>query len=530
MENEIRINLCGRIDSENAAAAEEDIRKQTEKDPKAPVVLDASDLAYISSAGLRVILRIRKSHPDLRITNVKPEVFEILEMTGFTDMMTVEKAYRVVDISGCEEIGRGANGTVYRIDKDNVVKVYNNADALEDIQHEREVAKLALVLGLPTAISYDVVKVGDSYGSVFELLNASSFSKILSEHPEKMDWVVEEYVKLLKQIHSTVVPEGKLPDMKETVLKWAEFAKDYIPEDAGKKLVEMVKAMPHDDHMVHADYHTKNVQLQNDEVLIIDMDTLAVGHPVYELAAMYNAYVGFSEYDHNVVKEFQGFDFETAGIFWHKTLAAYLGTEDEEKIKEVEDKARIISYARLIRRSVRRGGLESEKGKAQIELWEKELTELLGRVDSLYFERPKEESAEEGLDIEAEEGKLHEVLEYIGKYLDAAGLSMKEKMQVEVAAEEIFINIASYAYAPGSGRAFIKPAVLKDPDGIEISFIDGGMPYDPLAKEDPDVTLAADDRPTGGLGIFMVKKTMDDVSYRYEDGKNVLTIKKYKKS
>ena len=120
-------------------------------------------------------------------------------MTGFTEMMAVEKAYRVVSVEGCEEIGRGAKGTIYRIDQDNVVKVYNNPSALDDIQHEREVAKLALILGLPTAISYDVVRVGDSYGSVFELLNASAFSLILASEPEKMDWCVKEYVALLKK-------------------------------------------------------------------------------------------------------------------------------------------------------------------------------------------------------------------------------------------------------------------------------------------------------------------------------------------
>ena len=273
MDDLLTIALKGRIDSENAAATEEEILKQLGGSEN--VVLDASELAYISSAGLRVILHVRKIASGLRIINVNPEVYDIFEMTGFIDMMPIEKAYKVVSIEGCEEIGRGAKGTVYRVDKDNVVKVYNDANALEDIQHEREVAKIALVLGIPTAISYDVVKVGDSYGSVFELLNASSFSKILAEEPEKMDWVVDEYVKLLRLIHSTLVPEGKLPDMKETVLMWAEFTKDCIPEDAGKKLVELVKAMPHDDHMVHGDYHSKNVQLQNDEVLIIDMDTLA---------------------------------------------------------------------------------------------------------------------------------------------------------------------------------------------------------------------------------------------------------------
>ncbi|MBQ5354472.1 MAG: anti-sigma factor antagonist, partial [Clostridia bacterium] len=211
------VRLAGRIDSNNAAKVEEEIFCQLEGKDSCPLELDASDLNYISSAGLRVLLRLRKTHPDMTLTGVSSEVYEILEMTGFTEMMKVEKAYRVVSIEGCEEIGRGANGTIYRIDRDNVVKVYNNADALADIQHEREVAKLALILGIPTAISYDVVKVGESYGSVFELLNARSLSKILATEPEKMDWCVNEFVTMLKKIHSTVVPEGKLPDMKETV-------------------------------------------------------------------------------------------------------------------------------------------------------------------------------------------------------------------------------------------------------------------------------------------------------------------------
>ena len=282
----MNIQLKGRIDSNNAAQVEEQLmRKITDG---APVILDAQELEYISSAGLRVLLRIRKTHPEMKIIGVSSEVYEILDMTGFTEMLQVEKAYRVVSVEGCEEIGRGANGTIYRIDKDNVVKVYNNPEALADIQHEREVAKLALILGIPTAISYDVVKVGDSYGSVFELLNARSFSKILVREPEKLDWCVEEYTKMLKLIHSTLVPAGKLPDMRETAIDWARFVLPYLPEDAGKKLLSLVEAVPHDDHMLHGDYHTKNLELQNDEVLLIDMDTLAVGHPIFELGSIYN--------------------------------------------------------------------------------------------------------------------------------------------------------------------------------------------------------------------------------------------------
>lgn len=384
-DNTVTIKLCGRIDSNNAAQNEKEIFDQIAGAQGNAVILDASELEYISSAGLRVVLRVKKSVPEMKIVNVSSEVYEILEMTGFTEMLTVEKAYRVVSVDGCEEIGRGANGTIYRIDDDNVVKVYNNADALADIQHEREVAKLALILGIPTAISYDVVKVGDSYGSVFELLNAKSFSKIIAKEPERFDWCVDEYVKMLKKIHETIVPAGKLPDMKETVLSWAHFMQDHLPKETGDKLVSLVEAVEHDDHMIHGDYHTKNLELQNDEVLIIDMDTLAVGHPIFELASIFNSFVGYSELDHDVILKFQGFDFVTGQRFWHDSLAAYLGTNDEARVREVEDKARIIGYTRMIRRSIRRNGLDSEKSRAEIEFWKERLIYLVDKNDTLIF-------------------------------------------------------------------------------------------------------------------------------------------------
>ena len=512
------INLVGRIDSNNAFQVENDLLAQLSGHHGA-VVLDASALEYISSAGLRVILRIKKSYPDLSIIGVNSEVYEILEMTGFTDMMTVQKAYRVVSVEGCEEIGRGANGTIYRIDQDNVVKVYNNADALADIQHEREVARLALILGIPTAISYDVVKVGNSYGSVFELLNARSFSKILSQEPDKFDWCVSEYVKMLKKIHETIVPSGKLPDMKETVLGWANFMKDYLPEEAWRKLVALVEAVPHDDHMIHGDYHTKNLELQDDEVLLIDMDTLAIGHPVFELASMYNSFVGFSELNHEIIKKFQGFDFETGVKFWRASLAAYLGTASERKVREVEDKARIIGYTRLIRRSIRRGGLNDPKALAEIEFWKKNLLSLLESCDSLLFSRNE-------LEIDADRENLPRVLSFVEEHLDDAGCQKKVKMQISIAVEEIFVNIANYAYAPEIGKASVRVEFSDDPITVAITFMDHGKPFDPTKKADPDTTLSAEERDIGGLGIFMTKKMMDDVSYEYRDGKNILTIQK----
>ena len=521
------IGLEGRVDSNNAAEVEKEIFAQLEGKEHLPIVIDAEKLEYISSAGLRVILHMRKINSDLCITNANSAVYEILEMTGFTEMMKVGKAYRVVSIEGCEEIGRGANGTIYRIDQDNVVKVYNYPDALDDIQHEREVAKLALILGIPTAISYDVVRVGDSYGSVFELLNASSFSKILSTQPEKMDWCVDEYVEMLKRIHNTLVPEGKLPDLKETFLDYADFLKGYLPDEPVQKLRALIEAVPHDDHMIHGDYHTKNLELQGDEVLLIDMDTLAVGHPIFELASMFNAFIGFSELDHNIIKEFQGFDYPTAETFWHKVLVAYLGTEDEAYIQSVENKARILGYTRLIRRAIRRDEISTEQGKEAFEFRKEQLFKLLDETNSLLFERKEEKTeAANELVVDADTEKLAEVNAFISRYLEAAECSVKTEMEILLAVEEIFTNVASYAYTEEKGKAIIRVMLSDRPSSITISILDWGIPYDPLAKEDPDVTLSADKRDIGGLGVFLAKQVMDEIDYERTDGQNILTMKK----
>ena len=440
--NEATVRLEGRIDSGNAAQVEEAIQAQLAGKTPDALTLDAEALEYISSAGLRVILRLKKAFAELQVINVSSEIYEILEMTGFTEMMTVEKAYRVVSVEGCEEIGRGANGTIYRIDSDNVVKVYNNPEALA------EVARIALVLGIPTAISYDVVKVGESYGSVFELLNARSFSRILAEEPARFDWCVKEFTDMLKKIHATLVPAGKLPDMRETALGWTKFLRDYLPPDAAEKLDALVRAVPHDDHMLHGDYHTKNLELVDDEVLLIDMDTLAVGHPIFELASMYNAFVGYGEFEHERITQFLGFPFETAQRFWRAVLAAYLGTQREELIRAVEDRARIIGYARMIRRSIRRKGLETEQGRAEIALWTDELTALLKTTDSLLF-------LPCALELDAEVEKLPVLLEFLDRHLTEVNCPAKAQMQLAVAAEEVFVNIASYAYAPGHGKATV---------------------------------------------------------------------------
>lgn len=381
----LTICLLGHIDSSNAGALEQEIQAARAESAAETLLLDAEDLQYISSAGLRVILRLRKQQPDLAIVNVSPEVYEILDMTGFTEMLEVRKAYRQLSVQGCEVIGEGSNGKVYRLDRDTIVKVYRNPDALPEIQRERELARTAFVLGIPTAIPYDVVRVGESYGTVFELLDAVSFTSLLIRGERSPEEVAGMSIDLLRQIHGTEVSPGTMPDMRAVALDWAEFLRDYLPPDQYGKLHDLIAAVPEDHHMLHGDYHLNNIMLQNGESLLIDMDTLCFGHPIFELASMFNAYVGYGELDGSITEKFLGIPPETARAFWKISLRMYLGGTEEAAAGAVEDKARIVGYTRAMRRRIRRKGFETEAGRAEIEHYRNCLAELLPKVDTLLF-------------------------------------------------------------------------------------------------------------------------------------------------
>ena len=377
------IAIEGRVDASNAADAEKKIFDIKKANPGKNVVVDADNLEYISSAGLRVILKLRKEEPKLAIINVNPDVYEVFDMTGFTDMVTIEKAYPRMSVEGCEFIAKGANGAVYRYDNETILKTYFAKDALPEIKQERENARRAFVLGINTAIPYGIVRVGESYGTVTELLNAISVTKLICENPDDLSVPVKYYIDMLKSIHGVEVEDGEVPDMKETALAWANFVSDHIPEEQGKKLRALIEAVPKRNTLMHGDYHTNNIMVQNGEPLLIDMDTLCMGHPVFELGSMYNAFVGYSELDHQNMKDFFGYSFETAGKFWNMALKMYLGTEDEAVCRSVMEKAMIIGYTRILRRSIRRP--HEADSAAKIARSKEMLAELLSRVDTLEF-------------------------------------------------------------------------------------------------------------------------------------------------
>ena len=171
--------------------------------------------------------------------------------------------------------------------------------------------------------------------------------------------------------------------MKETALSWADFVAEHIPEEQAQKLRALIEAVPKQNTLMHGDYHTNNIMVQNGEPLLIDMDTLCMGHPIFELGSMFNAFIGYAEHDHENIMQFFGYTFETAVKFWEIALQKYLGTEDENVCRMVADKAMVIGYLRILRRAIRRP--QEAESPARIARCKEMLAKLLGEIDTLTF-------------------------------------------------------------------------------------------------------------------------------------------------
>ena len=169
----VTIALEGRIDTNNAAQTEKEIFDAV-GDKSKDIIIDAEKLEYISSAGLRVLMKLRKSiDKPLSVISVSRDVYDIFETTGFTELLDIRKAMRKVSLAGCEVIGQGGHGKVYRLDEETIIKVYHDGSPLSLIEKEREYAKNAFVHGVPSAIAYDIVETEEGPGLVFEMVSAN---------------------------------------------------------------------------------------------------------------------------------------------------------------------------------------------------------------------------------------------------------------------------------------------------------------------------------------------------------------------
>ena len=301
----------------------------------------------------------------------------------FDSDKTRYKKYREVSVDGCKLIGRGAKGEVYRYDDELVIKVFNENNTYHDVEQEIALSRKTFVLGMPTAISFGIVSVGDRYGAMYELIESDTVSECIGrDHGQ-----VEVYAKIMSDLAHTiheieVTEEDGFSDGTECLRDYVRGGIGREDEALAEKCMELIDTLPEPGTLIHGDFHTGNVFMQKGEALLIDMDRVSRGNPIIEIAGLYYFYVVLGEDYPAVVEKFMGFSYQTAQKFYEYFLKHYFGTEDSGILQDVTDKSAFIAYIRMIRKLHKKLNL-SEKEQKLSEFYMAKVRGLLEKVKTL---------------------------------------------------------------------------------------------------------------------------------------------------
>ena len=349
--DKLEIRLEGRIDSNNAPDVEQEIMNALDSNAGKEPVFDAENLEYISSAGLRVLMKIRKKlNKPVDVINVSRDVYDIFETTGFTDLLNVKKAYRKISIDGLQLLGQGMTGNVYRMDDETVLKVFHpniSFDLL--ISKENKKAKNAFVYGVPTAIPYDIVKVGDCYGIVYEMIKSKDLATVMSEDKSKIEEYMTMFAKTVRQMHSIHVEAGKLDDLKTTSIQALGYFKSVMTDEEIQKVKSVYENIPDSNVFIHGDCHMGNAMLQDGELMFIDLSSGGMGHPIFDMVSMYSIY---ERADNDKARAaspmLRLFSSDEIKKMWDVFIHTYFEGKDDEFIKEAEKQIALFSVTRRL--------------------------------------------------------------------------------------------------------------------------------------------------------------------------------------
>lgn len=342
---EITVRCRGFITSANAGEFQAQVDALLEEYPGAEMTMDFDGIDGITSAGLRVLLHAKKINDRLRVINASPVVYETFEVTGFSSLFSVSRQPRTVSVEGCEKIAQGAAGAIYRLDEDNIVKVFMPDESIHTIRLESETARKAFLYGIPTAISFGTVRVGDCYGIQYEMIKARSFASVLKGDPDNFDSHVKDYTALLRQLHTTKDRDGVFVSMKEIYHEAIDYSAKYFEADEVKKFKALIDSIPDRDTLIHGDFHPGNIMASGDGLMLIDLTRMGVGHPIFDLFEMAASHINLATSTPEIAEAFLGIPPETIIRLWKETLKQYFPDKTEEEIARIEKQ--LMGYGRI---------------------------------------------------------------------------------------------------------------------------------------------------------------------------------------
>jgi len=325
----------GRIDSNNADAVEKEIFGIIEENPDCTVTFDFRNLSYISSAGLRVLLKVRKrKKAEIEITNVSDDVFEIFSVTGFTYNFKITRKMRTIFLDRMDLEIKSINGGIYPQKDDSMVKIFNKGVSINEIRKERDTAQDAMLEGVPTLIPYDVVMVGDTYGIIYEAAGSTTLAAAIKKEPERLPEYAERFADFLHELHSIEV-EG-FPDIKDRYREWLEIAGDRMTESDRYNISALLDGIPDSKTFIHGNINPSNVIVNGDEMLLMDMSGAAHGHAIFDLQALYASLVEMEKEKPMYCSSTFRMSYESCLKFWEIFFNAYMKGRKEEDVKKMK--------------------------------------------------------------------------------------------------------------------------------------------------------------------------------------------------
>ncbi|MGJ0507270.1 MAG: STAS domain-containing protein [Methylocystis sp.] len=341
----VSLSLTGRLDANTCALLEKELATADAD----CVTLDLGECQYVSSAGLRVLLLAHQKQAarggSLNILNVTPNVRSVLDVTGLGEIFRWKPKPREISLESAERISAGAFGDCYRLDPETVVKLYREGVDPVVAEREKQFARAALILGVPTAISYDVVACGNRTGIVYEMLEAELFSSIIRKTPDDMATHARQLADIAKTIHRATGDPAMLPDMKTQLRAYIEEMGFFLSSDDIQLLQRQLEKIPSAETCVHFDIHSSNIMFKGDQPFIIDMGDFSIGSYFFDIGLIATIY---DTPEFNVCELATGLTPEMGRELFEKFLQAYFSDKPAEDYRFFQDNRHFLASLRAI--------------------------------------------------------------------------------------------------------------------------------------------------------------------------------------
>ena len=258
-----------------------------------PEELDFSALTNISGTQLRLLLRLSRALEDgkrLRIRNASPEVCETLREAGLTDLMDVDPVLKEISVDGCSVLGKGYCGTVYQLDGERIIKVYDaprHAGDFDLVKRELDMTRKAVTLGLPVNLSYGAAVCGGYYAGIYEMIDGDTLGNTIARDPTMLETYARKMARIGRYMASLRADPAEYPSAAYVFTRRRRYLPKWLSAQELAAVDERIGAIPEMNRLVHGDFHVENIMVRSGELVMIDAGGFMHGHPVIDLLCLY---------------------------------------------------------------------------------------------------------------------------------------------------------------------------------------------------------------------------------------------------